>query len=94
MNTIYLRSITDNPIRYFSDDTLYAFNETWKVIVLSTGSPPNERTETQERILAEIEQKIAEVRAPQSETHGIPRKLWTPGAVIAGVGVLAEEEVP
>ena len=54
----------------------------------------NELRETQERILAEIEQKLAEVRVPQPETHVVFRgNCGHLEQLIAGVGELAEEEV-
>ena len=55
----------------------------------------NELRETQERILAEIEQKLAEVRVPQPETHVVFRgNCGHLEQVIAGVGEVVEEEVP
>ena len=55
----------------------------------------NELRETQERILAEIEQKLAEVRVPQPETHVVFRgNCGHLVQLIAGVGELVEEEVP
>ena len=55
----------------------------------------NELRETQERILAEIEQKLAEVRVPQPETHVVFRgNCGHLEQLIAGVGELVEEEVP
>ena len=54
----------------------------------------NELRETQERILAEIEQKLAEVRVPQPETHVVFRgNCGHLEQLIAGVGELVEEEV-
>ena len=55
----------------------------------------NELRETQERILAEIEQTLAEVRVPQPETRAVFRgNCGHLEQVIAGVGELVEEEVP
>ena len=56
----------------------------------------NELRETQERILAEIEQTLAEVRVPQPETRAVFRgNCGHLEQVIAGVGeVVEEEEVP
>ena len=55
----------------------------------------NELRQTQERILAEIEQKLAEVRVPQPETHVVFRgNCGHLEQLIAGVGELVEEEVP
>ena len=55
----------------------------------------NELRETQERILAEIEQKLAEVRVPQPETHVVFRgNCGHLEQLIAGVGELVEEAVP
>ena len=55
----------------------------------------NELRETQERILAEIEQTLAEVRVPQSETRAMFRgNCGHLEQVIAGVGEVFEEEVP
>ena len=55
----------------------------------------NELRETQERILAEIEQTLAEVRVPQPETHAVFRgNCGHLEQVIAGVGEVVEEEVP
>ena len=55
----------------------------------------NELRETQERILAEIEQKLAEVRVPQPETHVVFRgNCGHLEQLIAGVGELFEEAVP
>ena len=54
----------------------------------------NELRETQERILAEIEQKLAEVRVPQLETHVVFRgNCGHLEQLIAGVGELVEEAV-
>ena len=54
----------------------------------------NELRETQERILAEIEQKLAEVRVPQPETHVVFRgNCGHLEQLIAGVGELVEEAV-
>ena len=54
----------------------------------------NELRETQERILAELEQKLAEVRVPQPETHVVFRgNCGHLEQLIAGVGELVEEEV-
>ena len=54
----------------------------------------NELRETQERILAEIEQKLAEVRVPQPETHVVFRRnCGHLEQLIAGVGELVEEEI-
>ena len=54
----------------------------------------NELRETQERILAELEQALAEVRVPQPETHVVFRgNCGHLEQVIAGVGELVEEEV-
>ena len=55
----------------------------------------NELRGTQERILAEIEQKLAEVRVPQPETHVVFRgNCGHLEQLIAGVGELVEEAVP
>ena len=55
----------------------------------------NELRETQERILAEIEQTLAEVRVPQPETRAVFRgNCGHLEQVIAGVGEVVEEEVP
>ena len=55
----------------------------------------NQLRETQERILAEIEQKLAEVRVPQPETHVVFRgNCGHLEQLIAGVGELVEEAVP
>ena len=55
----------------------------------------NELRETQERILAEIEQTLAEVRVPQPETRAVFRgNCEHLQQVIAGVGEIVEEEVP
>ena len=55
----------------------------------------NELRETQERILAEIEQTLAEVRVPLPETHAVFRgNCGHLEQVIAGVGEVVEEEVP
>ena len=55
----------------------------------------NELRETQERILAEIEQTLAEVRVPQPETRVVFRgNCGHLEQVIAGVGEVVEEEVP
>ena len=55
----------------------------------------NELRETQERILAEIEQTLAEVRVPQPETRAVFRgNCGYLEQVIAGVGEVVEEEVP
>ena len=55
----------------------------------------NELRQTQERILAEIEQKLAEVRVPQPETHVVFRgNCGHLEQLIAGVGELVEEAVP
>ena len=55
----------------------------------------NELRETQERILAEIEQTLAEVRVPQPETRAVFRGNGGHlEQVIAGVGEIVEEEVP
>ena len=54
----------------------------------------NELRETQERILAEIEQTLAEVRVPQPETRAVFRgNCGHLEQVIAGVGEVVEEEV-
>ena len=54
----------------------------------------NELKETQERILAEIEQELAEVRVPQPETHVVFRgNCGHLEQLIAGVGELVEEEM-
>ena len=54
----------------------------------------NQLRETQERILAEIEQKLAEVRVPQPETHVVFRgNCGHLEQLIAGVGELVEEAV-
>ena len=54
----------------------------------------NQLRETQERILAEIEQKLAEVRVPQPETHVVFRRnCGHLEQLIAGVGELVEEAV-
>ena len=55
----------------------------------------NELRETQERILAEIEQTLAEVRVPQPETRAVFRgNCGHLEQVIAGVGEVVEEVVP
>ena len=55
----------------------------------------NELRETQERILAEIEQTLAEVRVPQPETRAVFRaNCGHLEQVIAGVGEVVEEELP
>ena len=55
----------------------------------------NELRETQERILAEIEQSLAEVRVPQPETRAVFRgNCGHLEQVIGGVGEVVEEEVP
>ena len=55
----------------------------------------NELREFQERILAEIEQKLAEVRVPQPETHVVFRgNCGHLEQLIAGVGELVKEEIP
>ena len=55
----------------------------------------NELRETQERILAELEQPLAEVRVPQPETRVVFRgNCGHLEQVIAGVGEVVEEEVP
>ena len=55
----------------------------------------NELRETQERIIAEIEQTLAEVRVPQPETRAVFRgNCGHLEQVIAGVGEVVEEEVP
>ena len=55
----------------------------------------NELRETQERILAEIEQTLAEVRVPQPETRAVFRgNCGHLEQVIACVGEVVEEEVP
>ena len=55
----------------------------------------NELRETQERILAELEQALAEVRVPQPETRVVFRgNCGHLEQVIAGVGEVVEEEVP
>ena len=52
----------------------------------------NELRETQERILAEIEQTLAEVRVPQPETRAVFRgNCGHLEQVIAGVGEIVEE---
>ena len=54
----------------------------------------NELRELQERLLVEIEQKLAEVRVPQPETHVVFRgNCGHLEQLIAGVGELVEEEV-
>ena len=54
----------------------------------------NELRETQERILAEIEQTLAEVRVPQPETRAVFQgNCGHLEQVIAGVGEVVEEEV-
>ena len=54
----------------------------------------NELRETQERILAELEQALAEVRVPQPETHVVFRgNCGHLEQVIAGVGEVVEEDV-
>ena len=54
----------------------------------------NELRETQERILAEIEQTLAEVRVPQPETRAVFRgNCGHLEQLIAGVGEVVEEEV-
>ena len=55
----------------------------------------NELRELQERLLVEIEQKLAEVRVPQPETRVVFRgNCCHLEQVIAGVGEVVEEEVP
>ena len=55
----------------------------------------NELRELQERLLIEIEQKLAEVRVPQPETRAVFRgNCGHLEQVIAGVGEVVEEEVP
>ena len=55
----------------------------------------NELRETQERILAELEQALAEVRVPQPETRVVFRgNCGHLEQVITGVGEVVEEEVP
>ena len=55
----------------------------------------NELRETQERILAEIEQTLAEVRVSQPETRAVFRgNCGHLEQLIAGVGEVVEEEVP
>ena len=55
----------------------------------------NELRETQERILAELEQALAEVRVPQLETRVVFRgNCGHLEQVIAGVGEVVEEEAP
>ena len=55
----------------------------------------NELRELQERLLIEIEQKLAEVRVPQPETRAVFRgNCGQLEQVIAGVGEVVEEEVP
>ena len=55
----------------------------------------NELRETQERILAELEQTLAEVRVPQPETRAVFRgNCGHLEQVISGVGEVVEEEVP
>ena len=55
----------------------------------------NELRETQVRILAEIEQTLAEVRVPQPETHVVFRgNSGHLEQVISGVGEVVEVEVP
>ena len=55
----------------------------------------NEVRETQERILAKIELKLAEVRVPHPETHAVFRGNFGPlEQVIAGMAEVVEEEVP
>ena len=55
----------------------------------------NELRELQERLLVEIEQKLAEVRVPQPETHVVFRgNCGHLEQMIAGVGEVVEEEVP
>ena len=55
----------------------------------------NELRETQERILVEIEQTLAEVRVLQPETHAVFRgNCGHLEQVIVGVGEVVEEEVP
>ena len=54
----------------------------------------NELRETQQRILAELEQKLTEVRAPQPETRVVFRgNCGHLEQLIAGVGELVDEEV-
>ena len=54
----------------------------------------NELRELQERLLVEIEHKLAEVRVPQPETHVVFRgNCGHLEQVIAGVGEVVEEEV-
>ena len=55
----------------------------------------SELRETQDRILAKIEQKLAEVRVPQPKTHAVFRGNCGPlEQIIAGMGEVVEEEVP
>ena len=55
----------------------------------------NELRELQERLLIEIEQKLAEVRVPQPETRPVFRgNCGHLEQVFAGVGEVVEEEVP
>ena len=55
----------------------------------------NELRETQVRILAKIEEKLAEVGQSQPETHAVFRGNYRHlEQVIAGVGEVVEEEVP
>ena len=55
----------------------------------------NELRELQERLLVEIEQKLAEVRVPQPEIRVVFRgNCGHLEQVIAGVGEVVEEEVP
>ena len=55
----------------------------------------NELRELQERLLIEIEQKLAEVRVPQPETRAVFRgNCGHLEQVIAGMGEVVEEEVP
>ena len=55
----------------------------------------NQLRELQERLLVEIDQKLAEVRVPQPETHMVFRgNFGHLEQLIASVGELLEEEVP
>ena len=55
----------------------------------------NELRETQERILARIEQKLVEVMVPQPHTHVVFRgNCGHLEQLIAGVGEVVEEEMP
>ena len=83
--------IADRPIaRARKEQELIAFK-----IQTEQSLQMNELRETQERILAEIEQTLAEVRVPQPETRAVFRgNCGHLEQVIAGMGEVVEEEVP